>query len=61
MCASFLHIAASHEQLELVGSPLAVILAAGEWKSPAFLCYVDQQKLETDVVIAAHQDESDEE
>ena len=41
------------------GATLAVILAAGEWKSPAFLSYIDQAKLETDVVVAAHVDESD--
>jgi hypothetical protein len=42
------------------GAPLATILAAGEWRSPAFLAYIDQNRLETDVVVAAHQDESDE-
>ena len=36
-----------------------MILAAGEWRSPAFLAYIDQERLETDVVTAAHQDESD--
>ena len=41
------------------GAPLATILAAGEWRSPAFLAYIDQNRLETDVVVAAHQDESD--
>jgi hypothetical protein len=41
------------------GSPLWVILAAGEWKSPAFLAYIDQHRLETDMVISAHVDESD--
>ena len=40
-------------------SPLWVILAAGEWKSPAFLAYIDQHRLETDMVISAHVDESD--
>ena len=37
-----------------------MILAAGEGKSPAFLAYIGQHRLETDVVIAAQQDESDE-
>ena len=41
------------------GATLAVILAAGEWNSPAFLSYIDEAKLETDVVVAAHVDESD--
>ncbi len=41
------------------GASLAVILSAGEWKSPAFLAYIDQAKLETDVVVAAHADDSD--
>ena len=37
-----------------------MILAAGEWRSPAFLSYIDLHRLETEVVVAAHQDESDE-
>ena len=41
------------------GATLAVILAAGEWRSPAFLSYIDEAKLETDVVVAAHVDDSD--
>ena len=42
------------------GATLAVILAAGEWRSPAFLSYIDEAtKLETDVVVEAHVDESD--
>jgi hypothetical protein len=45
----------------LLGASLAVILAAGEWRSPAFLAYIDQNRLETDVVVEAHQDESDDE
>ena len=43
------------------GTPLSVILAAGEWKSPAFLAYIDLHQLETDVVISAHMEESDDE
>ena len=34
-----------------------VILAAGEWRSPAFLKYLDMRRLETDVVLQAHMDE----
>ena len=43
----------------LSGAPLATILAAGEWPSSAFLAYIDQNRLKTNVVVAAHQDESD--
>ena len=46
-------------RLACAGTSLAVTLAAGEWKSPAFLAYIVQRGLETDVVIAAHYDESD--
>ena len=41
------------------GAPLWQILAAGEWKSPAFLVYLDMQGLDKDLVIQAHVDESD--
>ena len=41
------------------GATLSVILAAGEWKSPAFMAYINHEQLETDAVIAAHVDESD--
>ena len=40
------------------GSSLAVILAAGEWKSPAFMAYIDHGKLEAAVVVEAHANES---
>jgi hypothetical protein len=43
------------------GAPLYVILAAGEWASPAFLSYLDIHRLETDLVIQAHLENSDEE
>ena len=43
------------------GAPLWVILAAGEWTSPAFLRYLDIHRLETDLVIQAHIENSDEE
>ena len=43
------------------GAPLYEILAAGEWRSPAFFAYIDYWRLETDVVVQAHVDESDDE
>ena len=39
------------------GAPLYQILAAGEWSSPAFLAYIDDHKLETELVVQAHLDE----
>ena len=35
------------------------ILEAGEWTSPAFLKYLDLHRLERDLVIQSHVDESD--
>ena len=46
--------------LQLSHAPLYKILEAGEWKSPAFMSYLDVHKLERDAVIQAHLDESDE-
>ena len=43
------------------GAPLWQILAAGEWRSPAFMEYLDKLQLETDVVVQAHVGESDDE
>jgi len=37
--------------LQLSGAPLWEILAAGEWRSPAFLSYLDLHSLETELVI----------
>ena len=45
----------------LLGAPLLEILRAGEWSSPAFLQYLDLEKLDTDLVTQAHVEESDEE
>ena len=45
--------------LQHSGAPLYEILAAGEWHSPAFLDYLDQNQLETDMVVQAHCAESD--
>ena len=43
------------------GAPLWVILAAGEWKSPAFLDYLNLHRLEGDMVVQAHIAESSDE
>jgi len=43
----------------VVGAPLWRILSAGEWKSPAFVLYLDLHQLEMDMVIEAHADESE--
>ena len=43
------------------GAPLWVILEAGEWKSPAFLSYLDANQLEVDLVLQAHVEDSEEE
>lgn len=40
------------------GASLAQILSAGQWKSPAFLQYVDLDELEKGAVIEAHMEES---
>ena len=45
----------------LSGASLYEILAAGEWRSPAFMDYLDWARLEADTVLQAHVDESDEE
>ena len=44
--------------LQLSGVPLYVILAAGDWKSPAFLAYLDKYRLERDLVQQAHLEET---
>ena len=41
----------------MAGAPLYEILAAGEWRSPAFMKYIDMNQLEADVVVQAHLDE----
>ena len=45
--------------LQLSGEPLWVILAAGDWRSPAFLAYLDKHQLEADLVMQAHLADSD--
>ena len=47
--------------LQNSGAALYEILAAGDWKSPAFLSYIDRHKLEDDVAMQAHLAESDDE
>ena len=41
------------------GSTLVDILRAGEWRTPAFMCYLDMAMLEKSAVVEAHQLESD--
>jgi len=49
------------EDLRCSGANLYEILKAGEWRSPAFLSYLDTNELESAAVIEAHvDDESDE-
>ena len=45
--------------LQCSGAPLYQILEAGEWSSPAFLKYLDMNRLDTELVVQAHLDESD--
>ena len=40
------------------GASLAEILAAGMWRSPAFLSHLDLVELEREAVVEAHDDES---
>jgi hypothetical protein len=41
------------------GSPLWKILEAGEWRSPAFLKYLDMSQLDEELVLNSHMDESE--
>ena len=45
--------------LQCSGAPLWEILDAGEWSSPAFLKYLDLHRLDAELVVQAHVDESD--
>ena len=45
--------------LQCSGAPLWQILEAGEWSSPAFLKYLDLHRLDRELVVQAHIDESD--
>ena len=42
------------EDMRLNGATLGEILRAGDWKSPAFLQYLDQEQLEVDRIVEAH-------
>ena len=42
------------EDLRLGGATLGEILRAGDWKSPAFLHYLNQEQLELDRTVEAH-------
>ena len=44
--------------LQQYGASLHEILEAGEWRSPAFLKYLDVSSLERDSVLEAHLNES---
>jgi hypothetical protein len=46
------------KDMQLNGATLYEILAAGEWRSPAFLDYMSLMELEMGAVIEAHQAES---
>lgn len=43
----------------IIGAPLWEILEAGEWSSPAFLKYLDLHRLDTELVVQAHANDSD--
>ena len=44
--------------LQASGASLVEILQAGQWKSPAFLNYLDVNSLESEAVLQAHLEES---
>ena len=43
--------------LGVAGAPLWKILAAGEWRSPAFLDYLDVHRMEVELVLQGCLDE----
>ena len=47
------------EDLRASGAPLLEILQAGDWKSPAFMTYMNMEQLESETVMQAHYAESD--
>ena len=49
------------QDLQLSGAPLSKILAAGQWRSAAFLQYLDQCELEKEVAFEATVHSDDEE
>jgi len=46
------------KDLQMSGANLAEILQAGEWKSPAFMAYLDIHELEAGSVVEAHMENS---
>ena len=50
----------SHGKFVFGGAQLWQILEAGEWRSPAFMKYLDVHRLETDLVMQAHIDDESE-
>ena len=46
------------QDLAASGATLVEILLAGQWRSPAFLDYIDRKMLERDAVLSAWVDES---
>ena len=52
------HLRRGHAlDLQLSGAPLAEILAAGEWRSPAFMKYLNMRQLKEGLVVQAHLEE----
>ena len=49
------------EDLRIGGATLGEVLAAGDWKSPAFLSYLDKAELEADRTCEAHHADSSDE
>ena len=49
------------QDMRLAGCPLSDILAAGQWRSSAFMRYLDEADLEKDVALAAAIHSEDEE
>ena len=42
------------KDLRRSGATLGEILAAGDWRSPAFMSYMDKRQLELDRLVEAH-------
>ena len=53
----FMSLARHARDLQAKGAPLHTILAAGEWRSPAFLDYLDVHKMEVEMVLQGCLDE----
>lgn len=49
----YLQLYSDLQDLQDSGAPLAVILAAGEWKGRAVVAYMDLSELERDVALEA--------